>query len=335
MKVIFLTDIMFPPFSCISLGTRKADFNEKRALLPGLSLINDIILLRSDFFDFLDFFFIKGETLSAARGAFGVAVSASGEVGKGDRSDHGGDAKEDQTPITVTHPAPVLKPSVLRNEDPVLRRDDGQVVSDDAKDHEREACQGDDSRNHVPGEFFPSELHLLFLHGLLLSSFGLSSFVGLVGLHLFDEGIDHVGINGVEASFRVAEVEVDRFKNIALDVREALAGGQIAAADAHFNKSVDLVFHILIDRVGLDRVGADATDVADDLLDVLSNEVRGRGVGTVGFVAGDVVIVEEFVELVDEGEEGNRAEHAVFGKPELERPCLLLSRRPSFARRRR
>ena len=53
---------------------------------------------------------------------------------------------------------------------------------------------------------------------------------GLIGLHLLDEGFHHVGIDGVDAGFRVAERELNRLEDIALDVREALAGGEVAAA---------------------------------------------------------------------------------------------------------
>ena len=143
-------------------------------------------------------------------------------------------------------------------------------------------------------------------------------FLGLpVLLDLGKQLLDERRVGGPEGSFGIAEVELDGLNGLLHDVGELFPNRQIAPSGHLLDEGDDLVFHVFVDGVGLAGRGADEVDVLDDGLDVVGDELRGRGLGAFGLLAGFVIVVEEGDEVVDEGQIGDGPKHLVLALPHL------------------
>ena len=136
----------------------------------------------------------------------------------------------------------------------------------------------------------------------------------LIGFDLIEKGLDKLRIAGTEGCFGVADVKVDGLDGFAHDIGEILANWQVTTSGHHLHQSGDLVFHVLVDRVGQTAVAADEVDVLDDGGDVVADEFGSWGFGAAGVFPGLVVFIEEAVQVTDEGEISDRAEHLVAGE---------------------
>jgi putative CocE/NonD family hydrolase len=117
--------------------------------------------------------------------------------------------------------------------------------------------------------------------------------------------------------FGIADIDVDEVLGFLHDVGELFAFGEIAASGHVLHEGVDVVFHVLIDQVGLFRVGPDEVDLIDDGLEVFADEVAGGARLAFVLLHGFIEFVEKTDEIVDEGHERDAAIHDFVGFPKI------------------
>jgi hypothetical protein len=164
------------------------------------------------------------------------------------------------------------------------------------------------------GFFFSGMVRLLYE----LGSWGVSDF-DVVLFDRFKEGVDQLWVAGAESGFLITDIKVDGLLDFAIDIWDALAGWDLATSDHHLDELADLIFHILIDRIDFVSGLTDEGDLTNGLFDVFADEGRRSGGSTVlgFFAAGDLIVLKEANQIVDEGRKGDATEETVFCEPDF------------------